>query len=76
MLIRNRDIQKITICLLLPVFLAVFIILPDSAPLAILAEILVVIVFLEFVCAVSVNAQPFVCAEFRFEVRPRSPPVF
>ena len=74
--IRNRDFQKIGIWLLILAFVAAFIILPGFDPLAILPEILVLIVFLEVVCAIPPTPRQRVCAACHFEVLPRSPPTF
>ena len=76
MLIRDRDFQETAIWLLVPAFVAAFIILPDIGPLAILPEILVFIVFLEIVCAVQPTPQQRICATYHFEILPRSPPTF
>ncbi len=76
MLIRDRDFQKIAIPLLILAFIAAFIILPDSGPLAILPEILVLIAFLEIVCRIQASQQQRLSAASHFEILPRSPPAF
>ena len=76
MLIRDRDFQKIGIWLLILAFVAAFIILPGFDPLAILPEILVLIVFLQIVCAIQPSPRQRVCAACHFEILPRSPPKF
>ncbi len=76
MLIRDRDFQKIVIWLLLPAFVAAFIILPSFDPLALLPELLVFVFLLEIVCAIQPTPQRRVCAACRFEILPRSPPSF
>jgi hypothetical protein len=76
MLIRDRGFKKIAIWLLIPAFVAAFIILPGFCPLAILPEILVLIVFLEIVYASQPTLQQRICAACHFEILPRSPPTF
>jgi hypothetical protein len=76
MLIRDRNFQKIAMWVLVPAFVAAFIILPGFDPLAILPEILVFVVFLEIVCAIQPAPQQRVCAACHFKILPRSPPAF
>jgi hypothetical protein len=76
MLIRKRGFQKITIWILVPAFVAAFIILPGFDPLALLPEVLVFIVLLEIVCAIQPTPQQRICAACHFEILPRSPPTF
>ncbi len=76
MRIRDRNFQKTAIWLLIPAFVAAFVILPAFVPLAILPEILVFIVFLQTVCAIQPTARQRVSAACHFEILPRSPPIF
>jgi hypothetical protein len=74
--LRSSNLQEIGICFLLPAFVAAFLILPAAGPPAILSEIFVLIVILEFVSSVVVVAKQS-CPEGAFlETRPRSPPIF
>ena len=76
MQIRDWDSQKIGIWLLILTVVAAFIILPGFDSLAILPEILVLIAFLEIVCAIQPAQRQRVCAACHFEILPRSPPTF
>ena len=73
--IRNWDFQKIGIWLLILAILAAFIVLPSFDPLAILPETLVLIAFLEIVCAIQLAQRQRVCAGSHFVILPRSPPI-
>jgi hypothetical protein len=72
MSIESRDIWKIGIWCLFPVFVVVAIILPAIFLPLLLTFTLILI--LEILFVFSLNPQQLVYTAYHFEIRPRSPP--
>ncbi len=77
MSIDGRDIREIGIWFLLLAFVSVAIVLPllsIDTPDAVTAATFTLILLLEILFVFSLSPHIFVCTEYHFGIRPRSPP--